>query len=217
VKQIWKGVLVAIGVVLLVAGVWKGYSLVDTLRTAHRDKKLVAAAAHHDSATTFHARADTAKAKGAVVRGQLADLVSSPKVQADPIALQVAVAGAAVIAQADTEISNVRSENQQLRSEAADVKSAGSDPGPRGIPYLEPLVRFRRHEKAVPIARAGIDYRLFPHVSAKLELEYSNPGLTVNVGSSTSPFGELESYVSFGHARPHTTRTERPAGPRSPG
>lgn len=163
-----KGIAIAIvaGIVL----VWGGFC-----RDAHHDAKMASADVHRAAAVTVMAKADTAHSQGVVLRKQLADLVSSPKVQADPVALEVAAAGALVIAKADTENTDLRSANTELQQEAADLRSAGKDRGPRFVPYVEPLYTFRSSGPPAPVIRVGADYRLLPHVSVKIEVSYEPP------------------------------------------
>lgn len=144
-------------------------------RDAFHDAKIASADVHHAAAVTVMAKADTAHAQGVVLRKQLQDLVSSPAVQADPIAIEVAGAGAAVIAKADTEIVDLRTANHELEQEAKDLRDAGKSRGPRLVPYLEPLYTFRSSGPPAPVIRLGADYRLLPHVSVKLEASYEPP------------------------------------------
>lgn len=166
--QVVGGILALVLIVL-------GYREWDRYRQNKHDAKIASAAAHGDSAQTFIAAADTTHQQGVIIRDNWHILTGSPAVQNNPVAKNVAVEGQKVIANADQETKDLRAANTQLKGQVSDLQSAGKDPGPRAVPYLDPLYSFSSKHRAVPVVRVGVDYRLLPFVSAKLEASYEPP------------------------------------------
>jgi hypothetical protein len=170
-----KGFLYGLGFVFALAGTVYIYKHIDDWKAARYDKKTVSAAAHGDSAATYVAIADTTHARGVVIRDNWHVLTRSSEVRGNPVATKVAESGNRVIANADNEAKNLRSANSQLRSQVTDLQSRGPPPQPRAIPYVDPLYSFRSSGRATPLLRIGIDYRVLPYVSAKIEGSYEPP------------------------------------------
>lgn len=170
-----KGFLYVLGGVLAIVATIFVYTHVDDWKRARFDAKTVSAAAHGDTAAAFVAIADTTHAEGVVIRDNWRVLTSSSEVKRNPVAVKVAEKGNAVIANADKEATALRSANAQLTLQVHDLETRGEPPKPRAIPYIEPLYSFRSSGRATPLLRLGVDYRLLPHVSAKIETSYEPP------------------------------------------
>jgi hypothetical protein len=173
-----KGFLYVLGGVLAIVAAIFVYTHVDDWKRARYNAKSVSAAAHGDTAAAFAAVADTTHAQGVVIRDNWRVLTSSSEVKRNPVAVKVAEKGNQVIANADKETSALRSANAQLTSQVHDLETRGEPPTPRAIPYVEPLYSFRSSSRSTPLLRLGVDYRVLPHVSAKIETSYEPPPAT---------------------------------------
>ena len=168
-------IISAIVVVLLIVIVWKWGTIRDALQTKWFNKQTASAQAHGDTASTFQAAADTAHVQGVIIRDNWHVLTGSPEVRSSPVATKVAVAGSKVIAKADTEITDLRAANSQLKLQVSDLQSRGELPQPRAVPYADALYSFSNKRRPVIAGRVGLDYRLLKYVSAKVEVGYMPP------------------------------------------
>jgi hypothetical protein len=166
------GIFVAL---LLVAGIIWAYTKRDQWFANRFNQKTVSSVAHGDTAKTELAVADTAHVQGVVIRDNWRILASSPAVRSNPVATHVASEATKVIANADTETTHLRAANNQLQLQVRDLESRGPVPRPRAVPYLDPLYSFSSKGRAVPVLRAGVDYRIVSWVHAKVEASYEPP------------------------------------------
>lgn len=162
-------------VIALVVLVWKWGTISDAIQTKWFNTKTTSSQAHGDSATAFQVVADTAHAQGVVVRRSYNALTSSPRVRNNPVAMEVVASGKKVIAKSDTEMVNLRSANTQLQRQVTDLQTRGELPTPRAAPYADALYSFSNKRRPMINLRAGVDYRIFSHVSVKAEVGYMPP------------------------------------------
>jgi hypothetical protein len=170
------GIVTAIGVaVALLIFVFKFGTIKDAIQSRLYNSKTTSSVAHGDSANASKALADTAHAQGIVVRSSYNALKASPRVRNNPVALEVSNSADKVIGKADTEVVNLRSANTQLERQVHDLQTRPPEPTPRATIYVDPLYSFSNVRRPMIVARVGVDYRLLPHVSAKVEVGYMPP------------------------------------------
>lgn len=154
----YLSIAAAIATVILILVV---YTKCDDIKAWNYNRHIVKA----DSAVH---KADEIKEAGVVVRTSHNKLINSPEVTNDTTAMKVVVSSNKVIANTD-------SENVALRTANKELHAAGEKPVLRLIPYMDALVRFRLDSTTVKqgyMGRAGIDYRIINHISAKVEYQY---------------------------------------------
>lgn len=171
------GMVVAVFVVILIIlGIWKGQSIWDHYLGKRYNDKTQSSIAHGDTAKVELRAADSAHASGVVVHREFATLTNSPEVQRNPVAVRVAVAGKKVIAVDSTEIKHLRGANAQLESQVHELETRGEKPVPRITPYADLLYsKSLTTNRSVPVARAGVDYRVAAFANVKLEASYEPP------------------------------------------
>lgn len=175
-SNIWKGALAALGAVLLVFGIVKGYSYRDEIVAFVRQGHLVAADTLGKRADTLHAQASAVDSTiVAPARNDFGVYANSPEVRNNPVAHKVATKAGVLVAGLDKSNSITKAENATLRRQVTELEAAGPPPGPRAIPYADALYSLSSKGKPLPMIRAGLDYRVLPHVFARVEGSYQPP------------------------------------------
>lgn len=163
------GIITGIGLVILILVV---YTKCDDIKAWNYNRHIQKA----DSAVTV---ANVTHTEGATIRRSHTVLINSPEVKHDTTAQKVVKSSNAVIANADKEITS-------LRTAVTEAKAAGEKPAPRWVPYVDALYAFNIDSTVVKPQlkfRAGIDYRLPLHINAKIELEHTKQyPWTINAG-----------------------------------
>lgn len=162
------GIITGIGLVILIL---VAYTKCDEIKAWNYNRHTAKA----DSALVV---ADTAHSEGIVARTEHEKLLNTPEVRNSVAAQKVVVSSNKVIAKADKEIA-------ALRTTVDETKAAGEKPVPRAIPYIDVLGSVNADTtqmKMRMVIRAGIDYRILPHVFAKIEV-VRDPNYRLNVGA----------------------------------
>lgn len=170
--RVFLGVL---GGVVAIALVVVSYRAYDNWQSGKRQKALAAAGVQGDSATTninagalLSAKADTQYVPYAVYR-------NSPNVRGNPVANELGNRADPLIKTLRAAIQEDTSAIRHLQSQVKDLQDAGPPLGPRAVPYLDVGYVASNRQRAVLVGRLGLDYRLLPHVWAKVEGGYQPP------------------------------------------
>lgn len=175
----WKGALAVLGGVLLLFGIWKGYGAFDGWLAARRAK-------HIATADSLGVVADTLHSQGVVVdstivrpaRTDFNTYAGSSAVLTNPVARTVATKAKTLVTGLDKRDSLSKAENATLRRQVRELEAAGPPLPPRAVPYVDALYSLSNKGKPLPMIRAGLDYRVLPHVFAHLEGSYQPPPAT---------------------------------------
>lgn len=191
----------ALGVIFALWLVWFGYHKYDEYRKLKYQAATAGAQAHADSAKVLIDSSSYYAARNAPVLTHYRTLSRSPAVQNNPVAKGVADTCDKVVDNLNGQVRNLQGAYKQKQAEVDSVKSAGSPPGPRAVPYADFLGSWRSgngKNRLLPLVRAGVDYRLLPYTSVKLEGTYeppptpkpgektANPEFRVNLGAHIS-------------------------------
>lgn len=171
----WKGIMAGIGVVLAVVAVVYAYGKIDDIKAARRQAKLASAGEHVKVADTLAAQADTEQVLIRPTKQGFDVLINSPQVKHNPVAHTVADTAKKIIHADSITIDKQKKAIAHLDSAVVDLQDAGPPLGPRAVPYGIIGYVASNRQRAVPMARLGLDYRVLPHIMAELELSYQPP------------------------------------------
>lgn len=166
------------GIVLAVAtlvGIFYAYSTYDKWQQRRRQEKLAAAAVHVATADTLVAQADTQQVQILPTKRGFNVLTNSPQVRSNPVARTVADTAKKIIKADSITIATQKKAIANLDSAVKDLQDAGPPVGPRAVPYGDLGYAASSRSRAVPVVRLGVDYRVLPHVFAKVEVGYQPP------------------------------------------
>jgi hypothetical protein len=187
-SAVWKGALAALGAVLLVFGIWKGYGAFDGWLARRRAGHIVAAEAQGDSATAAGKEAALIDSTQVIpARTNFRTLIATPEVRRNPVAVKVAEAGTKLTTSQDKELAAKAAQVQHLEQQVRELQDAGPPPEPRAIPYAKALYTFSTARRPLPDIRAGVDYRLVKHVYANVEGAYQPPPAPAPGEKTASP------------------------------
>ena len=170
-----KGVLTGVGIVLAVVVIVYGYSKIDDIRDARRQRRLDAASTQVLAAGILVSEVDTAQARLTPTREGFGQLISSPGVRNNPKAKEVADTSSKIIAVQDTSIRKLRAANDSLFRAVKNLEDAGPPLGPRLVPYLVAGYSLSNRQRGVPVVGVGADYRLISKFGVRGEVTYEPP------------------------------------------
>lgn len=176
-----KAVGMVAGVALLLAILFGGWKLLGAwdeyqdLKQTKDEKNAEVHGAAADSLRNEGALLDATKV--APARAAYARYSTSSNVRANPVAVAVADTCQVLVNSLDARLVVAKSEAEQRSQQVRDLQAAGKPRIPRGIPYIDPIYTWssKNGGRGVPGVRAGVDYRLLPHASLKLEGSYEAP------------------------------------------
>lgn len=171
----WKGIAAGVGIVLAVVAIVYGYTKLDDWRQARRQAKLDSAGAHVKTATELAAEADSEQVRIQPAKDSFTVLINRPETKNNPQANKVATGATKIIKADSVTIDKQKKAIAHLDSAVVDLQDAGPPLGPRAVPYGVVGYVASNRQRAVPLAKLGLDYRLLPHVMANLELSYQPP------------------------------------------
>ena len=175
---------IATGIAIILAAIvvyWKW----GDIKAWNHDRHIAKAEQHVETAKPLIVSADSAKKEGVQIRTRHNTLINSPEVRNDTTAQKVVKSSNKVIANTDFEVSKLRAAIAQKDSAIDEYKKAGPPPGPKLVPYIDAVYKFNMDSTAMKphmVLRAGLDYKILPFTSVKLELE-RNPAYQLNVGA----------------------------------
>lgn len=171
----WRTIVVVVVVVAMAVGGFYAYSAYDRYKQRQRQKLLDAAGVHVQAADTLVAQADTQQVLILPTKRGFNAAINSPQVRNNPVARPVADTARKIIKADSITIDKQKKAIAHLDSAVVDLQKAGPPLGPRAVPYGVVGYMASNRQRAVPMVKLGIDYRLLPHVMANAEVSYQPP------------------------------------------
>lgn len=171
----WRTIVAIVVVVGVLVGGFYAYRAWDRYKQRERQKHLTEAGVQGDSAQADVQSGALLAAKADSQYVSYDAYKNRPETRANPVARELGNRADPVITTLKAAIKKDTSAIRHLESQVIELQAAGPPLGPRAVPYGDIGYGATTRHRAVPVVRLGLDYRIMPHVFAKVEGSYEPP------------------------------------------